>query len=103
MLRFFKWIYANKVTLTAFLALLLFVFDEIFKFSKDLDLSQEAYYTIASVIILFIGYAIKGRGLETIEEYQQAVEKIKKLREEKKLQKKLDILLEEKPQEENKE
>ncbi|HEY8364640.1 MAG TPA: hypothetical protein VIK84_03630 [Haloplasmataceae bacterium] len=92
MKKFFQWIYSNKVTLTGFLALILYILDQIFKFSKNLNLSDEVYYGIASIIVFLIGYAIKGRGFESIEEYKLAVEKHKKWKEAMTLQEKVEVL-----------
>ncbi len=92
MMKTLKWIYSNKVTLTGFLALLLYILDEIFNFSGKLHISQEVYYGIATLFFIIVGYAIKGRGFETIEDYKAAVEKILKLKEAKKLEDKVEII-----------
>ena len=42
--------------------------------------------------MLLIGYAIRGRGFESIEGFKEAVEKIRKLKEEKSLAKKIELL-----------
>ncbi|QVK17083.1 hypothetical protein KHQ81_09300 [Mycoplasmatota bacterium] len=92
MIKLFKWLYANKITLTGFLALIFYVLDEIFDFSGSMDISQEAYYGIASLIFIIVGFAIKGRGIESIDHFKEAIEMQKKLKESKTLQEKVEIL-----------
>ncbi len=91
-MKFFKWIYANKVTITGFFALILYVLDEIFNFTRSINISQEAYYGIVSIVILVVGYAIKGRGFESFEQFKEVVEKQKKLKESKTLQEKVEVI-----------
>ena len=92
MKKFSQWIYSNKVTLTGFIALILYFLDQIFAFSKDLELSQEVYYGIASLIILIIGYAIRGRGFESVEEFKAVIEKKRQLKAAKTIVEKMDVI-----------
>jgi len=94
MFKFFKWLYANKVTLTGLFALVFYVLDEIFDFTGDMKISQEAYYAIASIVFIIVGYAIKGRGFESIEQYKEVIEKQRKLKESKTLSEKVDVITE---------
>lgn len=87
------WIHANKVTITGFLALLLYVLDQIFKFTKNFQITQEIYYGVAALIVFLIGYAIQGRGFESIEEFKKITKNHKKLKESKKLKGKVTFIV----------
>lgn len=76
-----KWIYANKISLTGVLALLLYILDEIFNIQNSLNISQEAYYGLITLFFIIIGYAIKGRGFENVQAYKEAITKKKLLKE----------------------
>lgn len=96
MKKFLKWLYANKVTITGFLSVVLIIVELVFEISTKLKIDAEWYYTVIAVLFIFVEWAVLGRGPETIEKFfnikaekdkikeiakeQKALEKANKLR-----------------------
>lgn len=69
MKKFLKLIYANKKTITGFLAAILITVELAFEISTKLKISQEWYLTAIAILFILIELAIFGRGPETIEKF----------------------------------
>jgi hypothetical protein len=64
-----QWIYANKITLSGFLATILLGVEIVFNISTKLNWDQEWYYTAIAALFILAEFAVFGRGAETIQKF----------------------------------
>ncbi|MDF2698571.1 MAG: hypothetical protein K0Q49_127 [Haloplasmataceae bacterium] len=71
MKKLIQWLKANKVTLSGLITLLVFFLDEVFNCIGFNQMPDGLYYFIITALYVFVGYSIKGRGMETIKQYEE--------------------------------
>jgi hypothetical protein len=81
MKKLMKWLYANKVTLSGFLAAILILVELVFEISAKLNVSDEWYYTVIAILFILIEWAVFGRGAETIQKFMDIKEEKAKMKE----------------------
>lgn len=69
MKKLLKGIYANKITISGFLAGLLIIIEMVFDISTKLNIGEEWYYTAIAVLFILVEWAVFGRGPETINKF----------------------------------
>lgn len=77
MKKILQWMMLNKGPLFGFFALLLYYLDSLLHITDKMHLSQGWYYGIATLFVVLIGYAIRGKGFQF--NIKELVEDIQKL------------------------
>lgn len=90
LMKLLKLVYANKFTLLGYLAACLYFMSDVFNLADRWNLSSEWYFTAIAIVYILVSVAIFGRGIESIERFEEIVNKAKALRENAKIQKKIE-------------
>ena len=90
MKKLLKGIYANKITISGFLAGLLIIIEMIFDISTKLNIGEEWYYTAIAVLFILVEWAVFGRGPETINKFFALKSEKDKIKANKEIQKRIE-------------
>jgi len=82
MKKILKWFSVNRVSLSGYLALILYFLDSVFNIAEKLCLADGWYYSLISIFFVLISISIKGNGIKGLKYINDLINKEDKIKKE---------------------